>query len=615
MSKHLFLPVSIISIFGLLIFPSVNLNTIAQNTPQKAFFNITNNSDVDLQYYGCDGANPMYMSDESDGGINAGLNNQQGEYLQTEIVKNKTTILALPQAFDFVTNQNKPLPANITIKVAAALPASEADIFKICSSTNTSYIKSITVPVSTAAAKEITITGSGNTVTPKKGFVNGTSVPPTFDLSQEYNSPLQNTTSSLPKITFASSGPPTAGASVCVDNVVTPVTINSSNRYELSLPAGTSPSLSVIATSSTCSTNPAPLVISNIQSNNEYNTNIAAFTPPNIFAQGSPYTLSSTRYIPFQKGIYVSSAAPTPNSPQSTYTNLAKACVNNVVQNEVAAGSGYVLVGTGPQTILPVTAQNTCDTTARSHTINTPANTSSNLILVNVHDKTQPLNLALTTQAQSAPQQPTIQTPVSTPLPTSGTINSIANTVSTTMLLERDLSGNLSIKESNVGTASQDLLTIQLEFTGTTNLPAGTTVTYTPITNSANLTDGGAGLPQGATQLSTPFEITLSPKPANAINMTVSVNQAALSKQLSQVNSANIKAFASNSPFAQFNTNVSANSISAIVPNGFKQFAIYELGTSNGLIRTGGSSYVYFVTLGIICIIGGTFILRKSIQS
>jgi hypothetical protein len=607
MTKSIFLPVIILFVLVFSLLQLSNTPVNAQNTPVKAYFNITNNSDVDLQYYACNGTAELSLSDESEEGVNAGRYNQQGEYLQTNLEKNKTTSLSLSQGND---SQGNPIafPANITIKVAAALPGVAGSIANICSSTNTTYIKSVTVPVNTATPVAISITGSGNTVTPKKGFVNSTFVSFGFDFSQELNQPLQQTTSQQPKIKFSSAGAQ-SGASVCVDNVVTPVTLNSSNVFELSLPPNTSPSISSIDSPTTCASTPSPLVLNNIQSNTEYTTTVNAFAAPIIY-QSSSYTLTNTAYVPYQKGVYINSAAPDPNGQQSLYTQLAAVCVDNVVQNVVSPGTGYVTVSNGPKTFLPVNSSNACDTIARPMTLNTPANTLSSLMLVNVHNQDTPLNITLSGPAAAPVQEPTIQAPVSSPLPLNGAINSINNSITATMLLEQNLSGNLNFGDATAASSNQDLLALDLEFTGTTTLPANTTVTYTPITSPSDLTDGGAGLPQSATQLSIPFEITLNPKPANTLNMKVTILQPALKKQISQLNSANIKAYASNSPFAPFSATVNANaaSITSQIPGGFKQFALYEVSSTNSLIRTGGEYlnrywYALPVSLALITLV------------
>jgi hypothetical protein len=586
MTKYVFLHVSLLVFVTSAAFSQLPVKAVNQpSAPQKAYFNLINNSDVDLQYYGCDGANNILLSDETGGGVNSGLYNQFGEYMQTLTPKAKTTNLSIQQGYDPALNGFAPLPTNLTIKVALGIPKVAESLDKICTSANTTYIKSISVPVNLVAATDITIAGSGNTTTSLKGFVNGTYVGNQFDFTQELNNPLQNTTPQPPRIIFASSGPATAGAKVCKDGSPVSVNISSNNQYYLDIPAGSDATFSPINNDGTsCQTVFQALAITNPQTDYLYNTSVYALIPPVAAYQSSNYSVTSTTYTPSQKGVYIQSA--TAGTP-TTYTKLAQACVDNVVVNEVVSTSGYIPVGTGSHSILPVNNANACDTTKKPYVINTPANTYSSLTLMNVHDSSVPLNVSLSVPTSQPVQQPTIQTPVSMSLPTSGTTSSVDNKVSTTLLLERDLAGNLSMKEANSGTAGEDLLSVQFEFTGTTTLPAGTTVTYTPITDKANLTSGGQGLPDSG-QLTVPFEIALSPKPANPVNMTVSFNTGSLLRL--QPNKLLLKAFASNSPFVSYPASASGNLITTTIPGGFKQLALYEVNptTTSGLIRTGG---------------------------
>jgi hypothetical protein len=207
---------------------------------------------------------------------------------------------------------------------------------------------------------------------------------------------------------------------------------------------------------------------------------------------------------------------------------------------------------------------------------------------MNTFDRSQPLNITFANAGPAPTQQPTIQTPVTIPLPANGSMNSVENTVSTSLLLEQNLAGNLSLKESNSATSGEDLLVVDIKFSGTTTLPTGTTITYKPITNIADLTSGGQGLPENSTQLSVPFEIVLIPQPTNVKKIDVTFRQSSLKKSLASIDTAKLKAFASNSPFVAFPANILNNSVTTSINGGFKQLALYEVGTNGGLIRTGG---------------------------
>jgi hypothetical protein len=610
-----------LSIFAILSIFLFNLllifQTNAQGAPQAAFINVVNNSDVDLQYYGCDGLNEIYLNDINSG---TGPNEFNGTYQNSLAKKAQTANLSFQQNFNPTIGAFAPLPTSITLKFALGIPKTPEYISKVCTSTDTTYIKSTTVPVSLSSASEVTISGTGNATVSKKGFINTTYVGFGFDYSQELNQTLQNTTTQLPKINLQSSGPPTSGAKICVNGAPTAVTLDSNNQYTISLPANTAPSLSIIDNAGTgCQATPAPLVLPSLKPDFQYSTNVIPFVPSMVYVVGSTLQLTSSNYVPSQKGVSLAKIEPNVTNPQTnTYTPIAKACIDNVVTNELISDTSFFPVGTGPHTILPVNPTNTCDTTASTHTINTPANTVSYLSLMNTFDRTQPLNIAFANSGPVPTQQPTIQTPVTIPLPANGIMNSQANTVSTSLLLEQNLSGNLSLKEPNAGTSGEDLLVIDLEFTGTTTLPIGTTITYKPITNPADLTSGGQGLPENSTQLSVPFEVVFSPQPTNLGKMNVTFRQPSLKKSLATIDTSKLKAFASNSPFVAYQANVLNNSVTTSINGGFKQLALYEVGTNGGLIRTGGFGGMngvkvvgIFLVIAVIGYIGYSKVKRK----
>jgi hypothetical protein len=600
---------SILSTFSLAILATTTILSAvparAQAAPQKAYFNIINNSGVDLQYYGCDGATGQYLNYESEGGIYGGTFNDYGLFLQPKAKTGQTTSLSISQGFNPQTAQQLPLPGSLTLKFATGIAAPAEAIKNICTSTNTVYIKSITVAVNpAAAAADITITGTGNTATSTKGLVNGTYIGnnPGYDYTQELQNPLQYTTSQAPKVYFSGAvapnvnGPGTpVDGKVCVDGVVTNAPYFAGSQFTgsgsiVTLTPNSSPVLRKVNSDlTTCNTTASSVTLASVKSNFIYDVSgFELLGNPNIYN-------TSGRFVPYTKGVYLNSVtAGTPN----TYTNQSKVCVDNVVTNEVATASSYMPVATGVHTLLPVNTSNACDTTATPYSFSTPANSYSSLSIVNVHDKTLALNATLSVPATAPVQQPTIQTTVTTPLPTSGPTSIVDNYIGTTMLLERDLSGNLSIKESNAGTAGEDLLSLDMRFNGLT-LPSATTVSYKPITNNADLTASGEGLPVGGTQLTQPFELVLTPKPTNVREVTVSFNAGSLSKPLSQINTANLKAYASNSPFQAYPVTITNGVISTTIPGGFKQLSLYEVAPSSttGLIRTGGQSEMqYFVS-------------------
>jgi hypothetical protein len=557
----------------------------------RAYINVTNNSSTDLQYYGCDGVNEVYLSDETGDGSNSGRYNQQGQYYQTNILKNQATSLAMAQAVD-QQGMPKPFPANITLKFAVAIPNPGEAIGDICKSTDTTYIKSTQVSLNQATPSEVIITGSGDATSYKDGLVNTTYTGFGFDIAQQPHQILQNTTSQQPKFLLQSAAQPVPGAKICVNNVPTPVTINSSNQYSIYLVQDTSPVLSMISTDGiTCQSAIGSLTTPLLQSNWTYSTNVIAIVPNTAFMSPNSFSILSKIYTPYQKGIFVSKAKPDPSSPQMTlYDSLDKVCIDDIVTGEVSPGSKFFLVSTHAHKIQVVNNTNQCDISSRVLDLDTPDNSLSYLTILNVHDASKPLNIVLSQPTTNLVQQQTIQSEVSTPIMVNGgTINSLDDTTTYKLLLERDISGNLSLKDATTDTQSQDILTVSIKV-GQGSAWINPTATYKPILNTVDLTEGGAGLPVNGKQVTQPFELILNPKPASLKEVSVSFQP--IARKLDPV-MLKLKAYASNSPFVAYPVSQQGNIFTTTIPNGFKQLALYETSDpvttiTGGLIRTGG---------------------------
>jgi hypothetical protein len=607
MKTSLFATLLLLSTATSLTLSTISTQAIVDGPPPKAYINVTNNSDVDLQYYGCDSTNPVFLSYESEGGIFAGNFNQGGKYTQPVLKKNATSLLSLNQGLD---QQGVPVafPSTITLKTAIALPAPAGAISKICSSTDTTYIKSFSTPISAESTSNITITGNGPATTFKKGFVNATTVSYLFNFSQELHQPLQNTTSQLPKIILGSGGQPVQGAKICVNGTPTAVNIDSSNQYFINLLPNTTPVLTMSDTPGTgCQATVSPLTMPSLKSNFEYQTSVIATTTTNPLQSPSGFTIYSTSYTPYQKGIYAT------RDEGTNFTQLTTICVDDIVTNESESGSKFFLLGTGSHKIQSVNSAGQCDTSNSDFYINTPDTTLSNLLFLNVHDKTQNLNVTQLNTGPVATQQPTIQSTVSTTLFRDLLAN--LGVVSTgKIVLQRDINGNLSLKSGSYNSSDQDLITMFLEFDGP-EIPVNTTVTYKPITNPADLTEGGAGLPINGTQITMPFELVITPKPTNLKNINLNFTPEARTKIPTTV--VPLRAYASNSPFVPYPVIEQAGgTFATTIPGGFKQLAVYEDGSTtnsaNGLIRTGGENLdIVGPILMLISLVGSCAVFIK----
>jgi hypothetical protein len=541
---------------------SISSNAFQANPFQ---INIKNNSSVVLQYYVCNGSEPAQINFGNNiFGTTAGVYYNINQNINAGQTKNIN-----------IVNYN---PGNTTVKIAPGAQLPTDGVRSICEQ-NYQYVKSFDIPATTPENETITVEGADDS-TLVNGFVNASI--PWFTITEYDLRANNNPVFRFYDISVAD------WTKICINN--TPTLISEINTSGFINQQTTITEFNNVSQGCTQSGG----VVFTPATNKSY-----LFKKTYTNGNNPQIVIDREVYLPSQTGIYafngVGTVSPQVGPNASTGTPMTKLCINNTVRDEVQVGSHYFLLNTGDN-IRPVGSTGNCELDVAPTVVEIPQNKfqryETGLVFVN-----DPFTVSMSMGQISVPEYRTV-------LEFGTDVKLIPGTTSTygaKVILENDGQGNYSIVGGSGDTSKTNEVEFELVYAD--QLTAGdTSVVITTTNNKVGLIRGGIGLPRDAEMVSKAYSLSTTGianpnTPLLFSSIKATWNQSDILKPIGELETRNLtSAYASNSPFAPYPITYNQTTISATVPNGFKQIGLFEdstniLESGNGtvLIRTGGS--------------------------